>query len=82
MRYYTVSLLKMHLSSYYFNLKMSQCCNISYCFRDTAGTEKYRSLFTSYYKGAHGVFIVYDITSVKSFLALSKWIDDILNVSN
>jgi len=62
---------------------MSQCCHISYYFRDTAGTEKYRSLAASYYRGAHGVFIVYDITNAKSFLEeVSKWIDDVTDVSN
>lgn len=60
---------------------MSQCCHISYCFRDTAGTEKYRSLTTSYYRGAHGVFIVYDVTDVKSFHSLRNWIDDVITVS-
>ncbi|CAH1725379.1 unnamed protein product [Aphis gossypii] len=46
-------------------------------FWDTAGTEKYRSLATSYYRGAHGVFIVYDVTDVKSLLSLRNWIDDV-----
>ncbi|KAI0852280.1 ras-domain-containing protein [Daldinia vernicosa] len=43
---------------------------------DTAGQERFRTLSTSYYRGAHGVIIVYDITSRKSFLSMDKWIDE------
>ncbi|KAI1662976.1 ras-domain-containing protein [Daldinia decipiens] len=43
---------------------------------DTAGQERFRTLSTSYYRGAHGVIIVYDITSRKSFLSMEKWIDE------
>ena len=34
---------------------------------DTAGEERYKSITSVYYKGAKGAFIVYDITSRKSF---------------
>ncbi|XP_050055931.1 uncharacterized protein LOC114120371 isoform X7 [Aphis gossypii] len=51
-------------------------------FWDTAGTEKYRSLTTSYYRGAHGVFIVYDVTDVKSFHSLRNWIDDVITFAD
>ncbi|RYO93844.1 hypothetical protein DL766_008883 [Monosporascus sp. MC13-8B] len=43
---------------------------------DTAGQERFRTLSTSYYRGAHGVMIVYDISSRKSFLGLEKWVDE------
>ncbi|KAI1075254.1 ras-domain-containing protein [Whalleya microplaca] len=43
---------------------------------DTAGQERFRTLSTSYYRGAHGVIIVYDISSRKSFLSMEKWIDE------
>ncbi|KAI1106098.1 ras-domain-containing protein [Jackrogersella minutella] len=43
---------------------------------DTAGQERFRTLSTSYYRGAHGVILVYDITSRKSFLSMEKWIDE------
>ena len=29
---------------------------------DTAGQERFRALTTSYYRGAHGVIVVYDTT--------------------
>ncbi|KAI0012805.1 ras-domain-containing protein [Xylariaceae sp. FL0662B] len=41
-----------------------------------AGQERFRTLSTSYYRGAHGVILVYDISSRKSFLAMEKWIDE------
>lgn len=53
-----------------------------FCFRDTAGTEKYQSLAQSYYRGAHGIFIVYDITDVDAAANVKKWIDDVEIVSN
>ena len=40
---------------------------------DTAGQERYRSITSSYYKGSHGCFIVYDITSETSFDNVEKW---------
>ncbi|KAI1765578.1 ras-domain-containing protein [Hypoxylon sp. FL1150] len=43
---------------------------------DTAGQERFRTLSTSYYRGAHAVIIVYDISSKKSFLSMDKWIEE------
>ncbi|KXJ92890.1 P-loop containing nucleoside triphosphate hydrolase protein [Microdochium bolleyi] len=43
---------------------------------DTAGQERYRTLSTSYYRGAHGVIVVYDISNRKSFLSLDRWIEE------
>ena len=40
---------------------------------DTAGQERYRSITSSYYKGSHGCFIVYDITNESSFNNVEKW---------
>ena len=44
---------------------------------DTAGQERYKSITTSYYKGAKGAFIVYDITKKESFKNVDKWIKDL-----
>ena len=40
---------------------------------DTAGQERYKSITSSYYKGSHGCFIVYDITNEISFENVDKW---------
>ena len=42
---------------------------------DTAGQERYRSITSSYYKGSHGCFIVYDITNEASFESIDKWFE-------
>jgi hypothetical protein len=41
-----------------------------------AGQERFRTLSTSYYRGAHGVILVYDITNRSSFLGMDKWINE------
>ncbi|KAI0194056.1 P-loop containing nucleoside triphosphate hydrolase protein [Xylaria flabelliformis] len=43
---------------------------------DTAGQERFRTLSTSYYRGAHGVILVYDISNKKSFASMEKWVDE------
>ena len=44
---------------------------------DTAGQERFRALTTSYYRGAHGVILVYDVTEQSSYDHLSSWIKDV-----
>ena len=46
---------------------------------DTAGQDKFRTITTSYYKGAHGIMIVYDITDRQSFENVSEWMEEIEN---
>jgi small GTP-binding protein len=41
---------------------------------DTAGQERFSELIVSYYRGADGVFFVYDITNSKSFDSIDRWI--------
>jgi len=44
---------------------------------DTAGQERFRALTRQYYRGAHGVALVYDITNKESFSHLAKWLADL-----
>ncbi|XP_048887424.1 ras and EF-hand domain-containing protein-like isoform X2 [Brienomyrus brachyistius] len=44
---------------------------------DTAGQERFRSITRSYFRKAHGVFLLYDVTSESSFLSIREWIDQI-----
>jgi Ras-related protein Rab-1A len=43
---------------------------------DTAGQERYRSLTPAYYKSAHGIIFVYDVTDRTSFAHVEKWMKD------
>ncbi|KAK4219388.1 ras family-domain-containing protein [Rhypophila decipiens] len=43
---------------------------------DTAGQERFRTLSTSFYRGAHAVLLVYDISSRASFLTMEKWFEE------
>ncbi|KAF2430192.1 rab like protein [Tothia fuscella] len=43
---------------------------------DTAGTERFRSVSRSYYRGAAGALLVYDISSRSSFNALPTFLND------
>ena len=44
---------------------------------DTAGTERFRSVSRSYYRGAAGAILVYDIASHNSFNALPTFLNDV-----
>ena len=44
---------------------------------DTAGQERFRTITTSYYKGAHAIVIVFDITDKDSFEHVKVWMQDI-----
>jgi small GTP-binding protein domain len=44
---------------------------------DTAGQERFRALAKSYYRGAVGCLLVYDITNYDSFQHLDKWLKEV-----
>ena len=44
---------------------------------DTAGQCRFRTIISSYYRGAHGVILVYDITNYDSFKELEYWLAEI-----
>ena len=44
---------------------------------DTAGQERYRTITQAYYRGSHGVLVVYDVTSQASFEHVKKWLREI-----
>lgn len=43
---------------------------------DTAGQESFRSITRSYYRGAAGALLVYDITRRETFRHLSTWLEE------
>ncbi|KAJ6414941.1 hypothetical protein OIU84_003863 [Salix udensis] len=44
---------------------------------DTAGQERFRTITSSYYRGAHGIIIVYDVTDQESFDNVKQWLNEI-----
>ena len=44
---------------------------------DTAGQERFRTITSSYYRGAHGIIVVYDVTDPDSFDHVKTWLDEI-----
>ena len=44
---------------------------------DTAGQERFRNIISSYYRGAQGIMLVYDITDLESFQNLNTWLIEI-----
>ncbi|KAK8510836.1 hypothetical protein V6N13_097597 [Hibiscus sabdariffa] len=44
---------------------------------DTAGQERFRTITSSYYRGAHGIIVVYDVTDLESFNNVKQWLNEI-----
>jgi Ras-related protein Rab-18 len=44
---------------------------------DTAGQERFRTLTSSYYRGAQGIILVYDVARKETFDSLSMWLQEV-----
>ena len=44
---------------------------------DTAGQERFRTITSSYYRGAHGIIVVYDTTDNETFEHVKTWLHEI-----
>ncbi len=64
---------------------MRFCDYLMMCFDiyqwDTAGQERFHNI-TSYYRGAHCIMIVYDVTSHDSFNNVRRWIEAVRTYAN
>nr|XP_043634563.1 ras-related protein RABA6a-like [Erigeron canadensis] len=49
---------------------------------DTAGQERFRAITSSYYRGALGAMLVYDITRQGTFENLKKWLHELREFGN
>ena len=45
--------------------------------RDTGGQERFRTVTSGFYRGAHGFLLVYDITLKESFENIDIWLDEV-----
>ena len=50
--------------------------NIKLNIWDTAGQERFKTITSAYYKGSHGVILVYDITEREGFNNITNWITE------
>jgi small GTP-binding protein len=48
---------------------------------DTAGQEAFQAITRTYYKGAVGALLVYDITRRETFTHVTKWLEEVKNNS-
>lgn len=44
---------------------------------DTAGQERFKTVSSTYYRGSHGIIIVFDLTNKESFNNIKYWINEI-----
>ncbi len=49
---------------------------------DTAGQERFRTIISSYYRGAQGILLVFDVTEKESFESLNNWLIEIEKNAN
>ncbi len=59
------------------NVKMEDGNTVKLQIWDTAGQDRFHSLTRNYFKGAHGIILLYDITTQSSFDNVSNWIKQI-----
>ena len=44
---------------------------------DTAGQDRFRAITKNYYKGANGIILIYDVTSIQTYENVKNWISQI-----
>ena len=45
---------------------------------DTAGQERFRTITTSFFRGAHGIALCFDVTSAPSFANIGMWMSQVM----
>jgi Ras-related protein Rab-1A len=49
---------------------------------DTAGQEKFKTITSAYYKGSHGIIVVFDVCDRKSYEDVVNWLNEADKYSN
>ncbi|CAH8477997.1 unnamed protein product [Schistosoma turkestanicum] len=49
---------------------------------DTAGQERFQTITSSYYRGAMGIMLIYDITSRRTFDNIQRWMDNTVSLAS
>uniref|UniRef100_H2YHB0 Uncharacterized protein n=1 Tax=Ciona savignyi TaxID=51511 RepID=H2YHB0_CIOSA len=64
------------------NVRINPSKTIAVQLWDTAGQERFRSMTSSYFRRAHGVILIYDVTNPESFLNVKEWMETITSTSD
>ena len=59
------------------NVKLKSGKEVRIQLYDTAGQERFRTIAKAYYKGAHGIILMYDVTNQKSYDNIKRWLEQI-----
>ena len=61
----------------YLDVETERALKLNVQINDTGGAERFRSLTKNYYRRAHGIMLVYDVCSRKSFKSIEQWMEEI-----
>ena len=59
------------------SMKLKSGKSINLQIWDTAGQDRFRAITKNYYKGSHGIILIYDITNTQSFENVKTWVNQI-----
>jgi len=65
----------------YKNLQIKDA-NVKLQIHDTAGQERFRTVTASFYRGANGVLLVFDVSNLESFSKLPVWLEEVRNYTS
>ena len=73
----------MHSALFRFKTLKVDGKSIKFQIWDTAGQDRFRTITSSYYKGADGIIMVYDVSDPKSFEDIDKfWVPEAENYAD
>ena len=56
------------------SMKLKSGKNIKLQIWDTAGQDRFRAITKNYFKGSHGIILIYDVTNRQTFENIKSWI--------